>query len=110
MYLRLAFKVCRHFIICVYSVGQNDPATVSQAGSQSVQTPHNLLSVYGVGQNYITSATQPQSVFQPQLSQTVSHNVLSAFGMGQDMCHMQPVQHRQRGSDPISSLIASLQN
>ncbi len=78
--------------------------------ADSVQTPHNLPSMYGVGQNYTTSAAQPQSVFQPQLPQTVSHNVPSVFGVGQDMCHMQQVQHDQRGSDPISSLIASLQN
>ncbi len=59
-------------------------------------------------QNYITSAAQPQSVFQPQLPQTAGHSMPSMFGVGQDMCHMQQVQHDQRG--PISSLIASLQN
>ncbi len=68
----------------VYSVGQN----VSQTGSQSVQTPHNVPSVFGVGHNYITSAAQPLRVFQPQLSQTASHNVPSMFGVGQDICHM----------------------
>ncbi len=93
-----------------YSVGQNIPASVSQTGSQSVQTPYNLLSVYGVGQNYITSAAQPQSIFQPQLPQTANHIMPSVFGVGQNMCHMQQVQHDQHGSDPISSLIASLQN
>ncbi len=94
----------------IYSVEQNDPASVFQAGSQSVQTPHNLPIVYGVGQNYITSAAQPQSVLQPQSSQTASYIVPSVFGVEQDMCHMQQVQHDQCGSDPISSLIASLQN
>ncbi len=94
----------------VHSMGQNGPASVSQTGSQSVQAPHNLHYMYGVGQNYITSAAQPQSVFQPQLPQTVSHNVPSMFGVGQYMYHMQQVQHDQHGSDPISSLIASLEN
>ncbi len=94
----------------VYIVGQNGPASESQTGSQTVQTPHNLPSVYGVGQNYITSAAQPQSIFQPQLPQTASDSMPSVFGVGQDICHMQQVQHDQHGSDPISSLIASLQN
>ncbi len=89
---------------------QNGPVSVSQTGCQSVQTPHYLPSVYGVGQHYIASTAQPQSVFQPQLPQTACHNMSSVFGVGQDMCHMQQVQHDQRGSDPISSLIASLQN
>ncbi len=61
-------------------------------------------------QSYITSAAQPPSIFQPQLPQTASHSMHSVFGVGQDMCHMQQVQHDQHGSDPISSLIASLQN
>ncbi len=52
----------------VYSMGQNDPASVShfqhfsQTGSHNVQTPHNVPSVFGVGQNGPASVSQFQHV------------------------------------------------
>ncbi len=75
MYLRLVVKVCRHLVICPWCLVWGKMVlqvcvqlqNVSQSGSQSVQTPPNVPSVYSVGKNGSASVSQTgsQSVQTP---------------------------------------------